>query len=217
MPDPVLIIAPHALDEALGCGGAIARHADEGDQIHVLVLFGDGTGRDSARRIAAARAANVLGSLAPRFCGFAENRSDSIPLVEIVAAIERMAGEVNPKRVYVSHGGNLNVDHQNAFRATVTALRPVPGSSVRAIYAYEILSSTDWAPKGMGEPFRAVRFVDISRQFERKLEALAAYGGEMRPAPHSRSLENVRALAVLRGATAGFPMGEAFEVVRVLD
>ena len=29
MPDPVLIIAPHALDEALGCGGTIARHADE--------------------------------------------------------------------------------------------------------------------------------------------------------------------------------------------
>ena len=33
----VLIIAPHALDEVLGCGGIMARHVEEGDAVHVLV------------------------------------------------------------------------------------------------------------------------------------------------------------------------------------
>lgn len=38
----VLVISPHGLDVALGCGGAMARHADAGDGVHPLVLFGDG-------------------------------------------------------------------------------------------------------------------------------------------------------------------------------
>lgn len=210
----VLVIAPHGLDEALGCGGAMARHSDEGDKVHVLVLFGDGTGRGAARRVNAQKAAQILGAQPPRFAGFPENRSDTLPLLEVVAAIERCAAELKPEIVYVSHGGNLNIDHQTSFRAAATALRPVPGAGVRAIYAYEILSSTDWAPAGFGSPFQPNRFVEITAQLERKLRALETYGDEMRPAPHARSMEGVRALARLRGGTIGVDAAEALAVVR---
>jgi LmbE family N-acetylglucosaminyl deacetylase len=210
----ILVIAPHGLDEALGCGGAMARHADQGEEVHVLILFGDGTGRDAARRTSAQKAAQILGVRPPRFAAFPENRSDTVPLVEIVGAIERCVAEIKPEVVYVGHGGNLNIDHQASFRGAVTALRPVPGSNIREIYAYEILSSTDWAPPGFGAPFRPTRFVDIAAQLERKLKALETYGDEMRPAPHSRSLDGARALAFLRGGTVGFAAAEAFDVVR---
>ena len=210
----VLVIAPHGLDEALGCGGTMARHADEGDAVHVLILFGDGSGRDAARRINAQKAAKILGARAPRFASFPENRSDTLPLLDVVAAIEKCVAELKPQIVYVSHGGNLNIDHQISFRAAATALRPVPGSSVRSIYAYEILSSTDWAPAGLGGAFDANRFVEITAQLERKLSALEVYGDEMRAAPHSRSTGGMRALAALRGGTVGFGAAEAFHCVR---
>lgn len=61
----VLVISPHGLDVALGCGGAMARHADAGDGVHPLVLFGDGSGREAARRSNAAAAAAILGSGPP--------------------------------------------------------------------------------------------------------------------------------------------------------
>ena len=210
----VLVIAPHGLDEALGCGGAMARHADEGDAVHVLILFGDGSGRDATRRVNAQKAAQILGARAPRFAGFPENRSDTIPLLEVVAAIERCAAELRPEVVYVSHGGNLNVDHQTSFRAAATALRPVPGASVRAIYAYEIPSSTDWAPEGIGAPFVPNRYVEITAQLERKMRALEAYGEEMRPTPHARSIEAVRALATVRGSRGGVSAAEALLLLR---
>ena len=212
----VLVIAPHGLDEALGCGGAMARHTDDGDEVHVLILFGDGTGRDAVRRVNALVAAQILGASPPMFAGFTENRSDTIPLVEIVGAIERCVSELKPQIVYVSHGGNLNIDHQTSFRATATALRPVPGSSVQAIYAYEVLSSTEWAPTGFSDVFWPNRFVDIGSQLERKLKALEVYGDEMRNAPHSRSLAGVRALATLRGGAAGFDAAEAYVTTREL-
>jgi hypothetical protein len=41
----VLVVAPHADDETLGAGGAIARHAREGDEITVAVMTGPGEGR----------------------------------------------------------------------------------------------------------------------------------------------------------------------------
>jgi LmbE family N-acetylglucosaminyl deacetylase len=214
MASTVLVIAPHGLDEALGCGGTMARHADEGDSVHVLILFGDGAGRDAARRINANNSAKILGAKPPRFAGFPENRSDTLPLLEVVGVIEKYVEELKPEVVYVSHGGNLNIDHQTSFRAAATALRPVPGSSVRAIYAYEILSSTDWAPEGMGKSFRPNRFVEITRHLDRKLKALGGYGDEIRPEPHARSLLGVRALATARGGTAGRIAAEAFLTVR---
>jgi LmbE family N-acetylglucosaminyl deacetylase len=210
----ILVIAPHGLDEALGCGGTMARHADEGDAVHVLILFGDGTGRDAARRVNAGKAAKILGAQPPRFASFPENRSDTIPLLEVVGAIEKCVNDLKPVVVYISHGGNLNIDHQTSFRAAVTALRPVPGSCIRDIYAYEILSSTDWAAGATGPNFAPNRFIEITRQLERKLTALESYGDEMRPEPHSRSLAAVRAMAGVRGGTAGFGAAEAFMLVR---
>ena len=38
MSQSVLVVAPHPDDEVLGCGGTIARHADAGDQVHVLIM-----------------------------------------------------------------------------------------------------------------------------------------------------------------------------------
>ena len=34
----VLVVAAHPDDEVLGCGGTIARHVDQGDQLHVLIM-----------------------------------------------------------------------------------------------------------------------------------------------------------------------------------
>lgn len=211
---PVLVISPHGLDEVLGCGGTITRHAEAGDRVDVLVLFGDGGGMDVQRRIAAPQAAAILGATAPYFVGLPENLGDTLPLVDVVGAVERAVRDLAPRVVYVTHGGNLHIDHQTAFRATLTALRPVPGSPIRAIYGYEILSSTEWAPRGVGEGFRPNRFVDITAGLERKMQALECYAAEMRAPPHSRSMESVRVLAAHRGATVGVAAAEAFDVVR---
>lgn len=212
----VLVISPHAMDEALGCGGTMARHADAGDQVATLVLFGDGTGMDATRRKTAPEAAAVLGSSAPRFVGLPENRSDTLPLLQVTSVVEQAVKELRPDIVYVPHGGNLNIDHQTAFRATMTAARPVPGYPVRSIYAYEVPSSTEWAPPSAGHPFLPTRFVDIGPTLERKMRALGYYGAEIRPAPHTRSVEGIRTLAQLRGLNVGLTAAEAFMVVREL-
>ncbi len=211
---PVLVVAPHGLDEVLGCGGVIARHAAAGAAVHVAILFGDGSGRDAERRRAAQAAAARLGAAAPEFLGLPENRGDTLPILSVIGLIEGVVRRLAPASVYLPHVGNLNIDHQVTARAAATALRPAPGCAVRAVFAYEVPSSTDWAPAGFGPPFQPVRTVDIAAWLDAKLAALALYGSEVPPAPHARSVEAVRALAVARGASVGLGPAESFMVLR---
>lgn len=218
----ILVVAAHPDDEALGCGGAMRRHADAGERVDVLFVA-DGVGARGAadtgpeveaRRRAADAAAKVLGAERPRYLDFPDNRLDSIPLLDVVQAIESVIAEIAPDAIYTHHAGDLNIDHGVVARAVLTACRPQPGFGVQRIHAFEVPSSTEWAAPGPLAAFTPQRFVDISAQLDSKLAALEAYAVEMRPWPHPRSAKAVTALARTRGATVGLEAAEAFEVLR---
>ena len=45
----VLVVAAHPDDEVLGCGGAIAKHTEQGDIVHVLIMAEGATSRSLQR------------------------------------------------------------------------------------------------------------------------------------------------------------------------
>ena len=217
----ILVVAAHPDDETLGCGGTLAAHAQAGDAVTVLFLADGETARDpsasSEQRYDAARQASVvLGLKEPRFRGLPDNRLDTIPLLDVVMSIEEVLREIRPEIVYTHHGGDLNIDHHVAHRATLTACRPLPGSSVRSVFTFETVSSTEWSPVDQGQAFQPRYFVDVSDTYEAKHTALRCYESEMRPTPHARSLQKTKALAELRGAQCGVPLAEAFGLIRAI-
>ena len=212
----VLIVAPHALDEVLGCGGIAALAAAAGRHVDVLVVFGDGRDHDAKRRESAQAAADILGYGTPEYLGVPENRGDTLPLGEIVGPIEAVLRDRAPHDVYVPFGNSLHADHKKTYQAAITAARPLPGSPVRALLAYEIISSTDWAPAADGA-FAPDSFVEITPVLAAKLDAIAAYDFEMRDEPHARSPQAVKRLARMRGNTVGFAAAEAFMTLRRRD
>jgi LmbE family N-acetylglucosaminyl deacetylase len=88
---------------------------------------------------------------------------------------------------------------------------------VRAIYGFETVSATEWSSAAIGEAFRPARFCGIKDYLEAKVKALQCYATEMRPFPHARSIDAVRALALWRGASCGFEAAEAFTVIREIS
>ena len=224
----VLVVAAHPDDEVLGCGGAIARHVDSGDQVQVLIVAEGSTSRQqqrdraqvvdelSALAKAAQVAGSILGAAGVELLDLPDNRLDSLDRLDLIKCIEERIDRHKPQVVYVHHVGDVNVDHCRLHQAVVTACRPTPGHVVRRLLSFEVASSTEWQPPGSAPAFQPNWFVDISDQWERKREALVAYSSEMRSSPHARSLEALEHLARWRGAQVGVEAAEAFCLLRQL-
>lgn len=215
----ILIIAAHSDDEAMGCGGTIARHVAEGDEVHLLFMT-DGVGsrevldEEVTERLGAAQqAAKILGVSSFTNLSFPDNRMDAVPLLDIVKEVEVIISKIRPEMIYTHHIGDLNVDHQVTHKVVMTACRPQPGFCVKTIYAFEVLSSTEWQTPSVAS-FVPNVFVEITDYLSVKIQAAEAYHEEMREAPHSRSLQHIERLAQHRGYSVGVHAAEAFMLVR---
>lgn len=215
----VLVVAAHSDDEALGCAGTMAKHVAQGDQVHVLFMT-DGVGsRDldnsqaSARLCSAQKAADIIGVKSMQNLDFPDNKMDTVALLDVTQAIEKRISELQAEIIYTHHIGDLNIDHQVTHKAVMTACRPQPGFCVKEIYAFEVLSSTEWQTPGL-MPFMPNVFIDITDYIKTKRKVLDAYIVEMRQVPHSRSIENVISQASVRGNALGLEYAESFCLVR---
>jgi LmbE family N-acetylglucosaminyl deacetylase len=229
VPRTVLVVAAHPDDEALGCGGTLARWAAAGARVHVAFLAdGVNSRRDSdrdpsldaalqARRAAAEAACAVLGAASVQFGTHPDNRMDTVPLLDVVKDVEALVARHRPDTLLTHHAGDLNVDHRRVHEAVLTACRPQRGHPVRTLLMFEVPSSTEWQLPGSAPVFAPNWFVDIGPTLPAKLDALRAYAAELREAPHPRSLAGIQALAAWRGATVGCDAAEAFMLGRQLS
>jgi N-acetylglucosamine malate deacetylase 1 len=218
----ILVVAAHTDDEALGCGGTILKHISEGDTVHAVFMTDGVSSRvqrsandTNNRKIAARDAHEILGFESVTQLEFPDNMMDSIPVLDVIQSIENIIRNLNPRIIYTHHYGDLNVDHRVTCEATMVACRPQPDCTVKEVYGFEIVSSTEWAAPYQN-PFVPVVFVDISQFLEKKCEVVSSYFSEMREAPHSRSVDHVQDLARHRGNSVGIHAAEAFTAVRVI-
>lgn len=224
----VLVLAAHPDDEVLGCGGTIARLAASGCEVHIVILAcgltsrpdfpsAEAEARLQVHHVRARHAGELLGAKSVRVLGLPDQKMDTLPLLDITQAIEREIARWQPDTVFTQHGGDLNFDHTLTYRATLTATRPIAACPVRALYAYEVGSSTEWAFQKFEPRFQPSVFFDVRETLEKKIAALRIYESETRGFPHPRSPEAVRAVAQRWGSVAGVPAAEAFELVRMVQ
>lgn len=208
-PHHAIVIAAHADDETLGCGGTIAKLNRQGWQVDVVIVS-DGVvtarGLEQDNRDDARAACTILGVDEPTFLGFPDQRLDQVSMVELSNALVPLTN--GPDLVLTHATADLNRDHRLIAEAVKIAWRP----QVRAvsILEFEIPASAYWN----GQTFAPNYFVDISDTLEQKLAALSVYATEARPAPHPRSPEAVGILARHHGGHAATEAAEAFRLLR---
>jgi len=224
----ILAVVAHPDDEILGCGATLKKLADQGHHIFTCVLCSEADARYKRPALdkfttVADRAARIVGVTESVGFKFKNIQLNTVPHLEVVKGIESAIVRFKPNWIFTHHPNDLNVDHRVCYEATTAAsMLPQRLSSdldptmIKRLYLFEILSSTDWAPP-IGEAFRPNSFFDVAASFEAKVAALDAFEGALKPFPHSRSRENVRNLANLRGAQAGFALAEAFVLIRDLN
>lgn len=220
----VLVVAPHADDETLGAGGAIARFVSEGRRVTVAVMTGLGPEPHpfaTAEAIATVRlefkeAMQVLGVHETLLHDLPTTMLDAMPQHEVNRAAAETLDRVRPDLILLPFEHDLHRDHEILNYAFRVALRPhLPANrKPHAVLAYETATETHLQSPHLRPSFEPHLWVDISDHIDTKIEALSKFHSQIAPAPALRSLEALRALATWRGAQVGAPAAEAFMMLR---
>lgn len=217
----ILVIAPHADDEVLGCGGLIRRRIEEGHTAEVIVatmgtVHRGGQMKASAemRQCELEEAARRLGVEVPRvlFHGY-ENRLDTLPLLDIISDFDDLFTERRCDQVFIPYPSH-HQDHRIVFDACFSALREKGRTQTPSLIAAYEYPYIEWTPRNFSG---GKLYVDITSYLEQKLHALAAYPSQLGPPPHPISPQAVTALAAMRGLGCGRPYAELFYVLKMVE
>jgi LmbE family N-acetylglucosaminyl deacetylase len=197
----VLVVSAHPDDEALGCGGALRRHALDGDEVVAIFLTsgeagGHGIERPGETREREAReAAGILGIGELEFWGEPDGG-----LRARRGVVERLRGAIRrtrPSLLYAPHRHDDHPDHRCAARIVTQAL--AAANRPPQVWHYEI-----WSPLA-----RVDHVVDITEVIEDKLRAIRAYRSQC---DVMRFDDAFHGLARYRGEMHSWPGGAYAEV-----
>ncbi len=216
---PVLIIAPHPDDEVLGAGGTMARLADANVDVYVLVVTRGRPPQFSQEQIERVRkealaAHALLGVKNTIFLDHPAANLDQTAHAELNRSIGAVVRDLRPATMLLPFVGDIHLDHQLVFQSALVAARPHGPIYPRRLLCYETLSETNWNAPHVTPGFTPNLFVDVSATLERKLNAMSAFSSQTYEPPHERSLNALKALATLRGATVHLPAAESFMQLR---
>ncbi len=221
----ILIVAPHADDEALGCGGLIAFARRRGAAVFILFmtcagfepLSGGCTSTDSQRE-GDLRAAVEEAEITDYDVVFGSDKHlvlDTVPQKIIVSAIELESKcslrRLKPDLLLIPSPSHNHQDHRAVHSAAIAACRN-PCVSPPLCLEYEI--------PGTGlmgyPPFRADVYVGLCTvDLDKKQKHFSRYASQVATGPGFRSHEAIQALARARGIESGFEYAEAFHLVRL--
>ena len=197
-----LIIAPHADDDVLGCGGIL----DE--TCHIIYCGLDESGiLDRPSKDSRMEEIYSVQDITNHTFDILDNLVNRYSKYELIGQIEKIINSDKPDEVYVCHP-SYNQDHRAVYDATMVALRPHDKNHfVKRVLLYEQPQVYFW--NTTGREFNANYFVKID--IEKKIKVYETMKSQVRS---FRSPEHLKANAKLRGGQSNCEYAEAFEIIR---
>ncbi|MES2590494.1 MAG: PIG-L family deacetylase [Bacteroidota bacterium] len=227
----VLVVVAHPDDELLGLGASMHRLIKDYQITAHVVILGEGiTSRSDQRdaekwkaELAIHRnniydAQKAIGYQSVAVYDFADNRFDTVALLDIIKVVENEKQLFQPDIIFTHHGGDLNIDHQRTFEAVMTACRPMEHELVKTIITFETPSGTEWRAATDPKHFLPNLFIEVSQEnIDAKTKGMESYEFEKRLYPHPRSPEALKIQAQRWGIAIGKKFAEAFALVRSIN
>ena len=216
----ILVIAPHADDEVIGCGGLVALARESGADVTLVVMAAGGIKHNHLEESVTTSDRLLENDVSRKILGFQRSRVlfpgydmqlEIIPMLEIVTALDDVIYDIEFDECYFPESSH-NRDHQITHEAVVAALRPCGRRQPSLIACYE----------GTVFDYRAsivaggMLYVDIASTLDKKVAALHAYKSQIRPYPHPVSEEAIRRLATMRGLECGMNYAERYRIIRMI-
>ena len=222
----VLVIGAHPDDEAIGAGGSIAKHIENGDNVYIVLFSVGHTPIQPKLKQQAYDMLKVFG-IKKNNLFWLNCKSGNFDLedkIKVNSKLTEIVTKTKPTVVYTHFYADTHLDHIFVFNSTMVACRPTHiargikdkpiWAGVQKILCYEIPSSTNWSGK-LSQPFNPTEFNIITKKhLKKKSDAYACYKDEVRPGNHPRSIDSIKSLAEYRGNSVGAEFAEAHVLIR---
>ena len=219
----VIVISAHPDDEILGVGGTLLKHKKKGDTIAWIIVTsmteeqGFTLEQIAEREREIRKVSEMVGFSNVYRLDYPAMTLSSSSVNDMVPKLASLFTEFRPEVIYVMNRSDAHSDHRYTFDSVMSCTKSFRYPFIKKILMYECLSETEFAPQLHEKIFIPNYFVDISKFLPRKLEIMKVYQSEIGEHPFPRSLRNIEALAVFRGASVGVEYTESFQVIKIID
>jgi LmbE family N-acetylglucosaminyl deacetylase len=138
-------------------------------------------------------------------------------LKTLIPEISKIFTEVEPEIIYTLNRSDAHSDHRFLFDAVAACTKSFRYPYIKQVLMYECISETEFAPCLPERIFMPNYFVDITAFVDEKIKILQIFESELGNHPFPRSIKNVEALSIFRGASVGVEFAEAFQIIKFID
>jgi len=211
----VLVIAPHADDEALGVGGYLIHQAANGAEIHIAfgTIGGNNPKQIFEHRIAEFESVKKLLHVTASYiiCKNMDAMLDTLPALTIASQIDQILDEVQPDEVFVNYSSH-HQDHKKIYECSLIAFRLKAGYNPKLIALYEYPFVGNHYDDINGGSW----YHDISDVIDQKVALCYCYKSQLSQRPSPLNEDGIRALALIRGLECGAQYAEKFYILRLV-
>ncbi|MFH0869651.1 MAG: PIG-L deacetylase family protein [archaeon] len=177
----ILVICSHSDDQIIGAGGAMAKYASEGFDIHTIILsFGEAVRPHVKREVItkervkeSQKADKIIGGKGVTFLGLRDSHlEEDFESRGIFGRLEKIITEINPVRIFTHSSDDAHPDHRAAFRIVMKLYRKMHLKS--DLYSFEV-----WHLVNLRKRNRPKLVVDTSETFDTKVKALKAFKSQI--------------------------------------
>ena len=219
----IIVISAHPDDEILGCGGTLIKHREAGDKIDWLITtkvkatHGFSKKRIESRNFEVQKVSKQLNIHKTYTLDYPTMCLSDESLISMIPEVSEIFNVSKPEIIYILNRSDAHSDHLITFKAIMSCTKSFRYPFVKRVLMYECISETEFGPALPENHFLPTYFVDISPYLKEKLNLMAIYKSEIGEHPFPRSMRNIEALSVFRGASVGVEYAEAFQVLKWID
>lgn len=216
----VLIVAPHADDETLGCGGTILKLINLGYKVHWLLVTGMSpeagfsSSQIDKRKYEIDKVSKAYGFSGVHQLRLPPAQLETLPYRSVIAPISRVVETVQPSQVFTVYRNDAHSDHEIVFDCVMSATKSFRYPYVKRVVAYETMSETDYGLKPEDGGFKPNVYIDITSTLTEKLDILEIFESEIQDFPFPRSRKALESLAYVRGSQCNAGAAEAFMMIK---
>ena len=210
----IMVIAPHADDEILGCGGYLLHQVKNGARVVVVLGTIGGVNERQNFEMRLSETQQVHERLGSEWFYLFKDKDamlDTVPSLEITAKLDKYIEQYRPDEIFINYRSR-HQDHIKMYDCAMASMRLKEGYMPKLIALYEYPFVSDGLDIVRGGKI----YHDISDNIDKKVALFNIYASQVKEAPSPLNESGIKALASIRGLECGMKYAEMFYVQKML-